>query len=111
MNNHCFICICCLLSIQQYILDTRMLYIKDTLSQTINIIRFSEILRMFYETRRSLSIENISFSRNCDIKRTICGRVDSAMDSHTTCLRFKTRWVRYFLPSFRVTTTITAPFI
>ena len=28
------------------------------------------------------------------------------MDSHTTCPGFKTRLVRYFLPSFRLTTSI-----
>ena len=36
-----------------------------------------------------------------------CGRVDSVMDSHTTGPGFKTRLVRYFLPSYRLT-TITA---
>ena len=37
-----------------------------------------------------------------------CGRADSVIDSHTTGAGFKTRLVRYFLPSFRLTTTITA---
>ena len=35
-----------------------------------------------------------------------CGRADSVMDSHTTGPGFETRLVRYFLPSFRLTTTI-----
>ena len=34
-----------------------------------------------------------------------CGRADSVIDSHTTGPGFKTRLVRYFLPSFRLTTT------
>ena len=35
-------------------------------------------------------------------------RADSVMDSHTTGPGFKTRLVWYFLPSFRLTTTITS---
>ena len=34
------------------------------------------------------------------------GRADIVMDSHTTGPGFKTRLVRYFLPRFRLTTTI-----
>ena len=41
-------------------------------------------------------------------KGSSCGRADSVMDSHTTVPGFKTRLVRYFLPSFRLVTTITA---
>ena len=37
----------------------------------------------------------------------VCGRTDSVIDSHATGPGLKIRWVRYFLPSFRLTTTIT----
>ena len=40
--------------------------------------------------------------------KSSCGWADSVTDSHITGPRFKTRLVWYFLPSFLLTTTMTA---
>ena len=42
----------------------------------------------------------------CHVKQLWESGADSAMDSHTSGPGFKTRLARYFLPSFRLTTTI-----
>ena len=39
-----------------------------------------------------------------EYKRSSCGQADSVIDLHTTGPGFKTRLVRYFLPSFLLTT-------
>ena len=44
------------------------------------------------------------YARNWN--RSRYGRADSVMDSHTTSPGFKTRLVRYFLSSFRMTTAL-----
>ena len=48
----------------------------------------------------------IYLNHSCYPLGSSCGRADSVIDSHTTCPGFKTRMVRYIVPNFRLTTTI-----